>query len=226
MNTKICKKCGKELPISEYQKHSGFKDGYHSKCKRCLSSKETPETIRCQSCGEVKPYFEFTKGKNSTGRSTFCKKCLSLYTSTQLRQFRCQLDNDFKEKLLKDKRESRKRNFIHATWKACQIRAKNKGIEFNIEESDIIIPDLCPILEVPFVLGSKDNYEYTPSIDRIDNSKGYIKGNIQIISKKANSMKNSATFEELTTFCKNILRYSPNSIKKEDTELQDKEPVG
>lgn len=73
---------------------------------------------------------------------------------------------------------------------------------------------------------SKDNYEYTPSIDRIDDSKGYIKGNIQIISKKANSMKNSATFEELTTFCKNILRYSPNSIKKEDTELQDKEPVG
>lgn len=39
-------------------------------------------------------------------------------------------------------------------------------------------------------------------------------------------MKNSATSTELITFCKNILRYSLNSIKKEDTELQDKEPVG
>lgn len=85
---------------------------------------------------------------------------------------------------------------------------------------------ICPILEVPIIVGTKGEYEYSPSIDRIDNSKGYIKGNVQIISKKANSMKNSATSTELITFCKNILRYSLNSIKKEDTELQDKEPVG
>ena len=65
---------------------------------------------------------------------------------------------------------------------------------------------MCPILEVPLEFGTKGNYEFSPSIDRIDNSKGYVKGNIQIISKKANSMKNSASAEELRTFCKNILK--------------------
>ncbi len=60
-----------------------------------------------------------------------------------------------------------------------KARARNSGLEFNLEYSDLIIPDKCPILNVPFVLGAKDNYPYSPSIDRIDSTKGYIKGNVK-----------------------------------------------
>lgn len=63
-------------------------------------------------------------------------------------------------------------------WKAARKRAAERGLEFNIEESDIIIPEICPILEVPFQFGTRNNYDYSPSLDRIDNTKGYIKGNI------------------------------------------------
>jgi len=95
--------------------------------------------------------------------------------------------------------------------RAAEKRATRKGLDFNIELSDIVIPDICPILLVPIIKGTKESYEYSPSLDRIDNSLGYIKGNIMIISKKANSMKNSATQQELINFCNNILRYSPNN---------------
>lgn len=108
----------------------------------------------------------------------------------------------------------------------ASLRAKRKGIDFNITEEDIVIPEKCPLLEVPLVIGTKGNYEYSPSLDRIDNTKGYIKGNIWIISKKANSMKNSATSEELDKFCKNILRYSLNTTEYKCSEQEDKEPLG
>ena len=109
-------------------------------------------------------------------------------------------------------------------WKAAKTRAERRGIEFNIGEEDIIIPDVCPLLNIPLSFGTKEDYNNSPSLDRIDNTKGYIKGNIWVISKKANTMKNSASLEELYTFCANILRYSPSYTKNEsiDKEVRDK----
>lgn len=83
--------------------------------------------------------------------------------------------------------------------------ARLKHLEHNITIEDLILPEYCPILEIKFnfSVGSM----YGPTVDRIDNSKGYIKGNIKIISRLANTMKNAANFEELEKFSKNILEY-------------------
>lgn len=78
----------------------------------------------------------------------------------------------------------------------ARSRAKLRSLPINIELIDIVIPDKCPVLNMPFEYGT----EYGMSLDRIDSSKGYIKGNIQVISKKANVMKNNATIEELRNF--------------------------
>lgn len=95
-------------------------------------------------------------------------------------------------------RDKNPARYIH---KCARDNAKAAGIDFNIEESDINIPDVCPVFKVPFEWGTR----YAPSIDRIDSSKGYIKGNVQIISRKANVMKNDATAEELQQFAKWVL---------------------
>ena len=72
----------------------------------------------------------------------------------------------------------------------------------------------------------------SPSIDRIDSNKGYIKGNVRIISLRANMMKNDANLQELEEFCKNVLNYINNedivrTIENgESIELENKESLG
>lgn len=97
-----------------------------------------------------------------------------------------------------NKRRFRIKNPLVALVRSVKQRAKKRGLEFNITSSDLHLPEICPVLKVPFDLRSK---QYTYSVDRIDCSKGYIKGNVRIISNKANRLKSDLTVEE----CKLIL---------------------
>jgi hypothetical protein len=92
-------------------------------------------------------------------------------------------------------------------WYRAKSNAKDRRYEFNLEISDIIIPEVCPYLGIKIL--TDVNSRTTPnyySIDRINSSKGYVKGNVQVISLLANTMKNNATTQELITFAQNILK--------------------
>src|SRR6266851_6872984 len=76
----------------------------------------------------------------------------------------------------------------------ARTRSKTMHIESNLTLEDLTIPEYCPILEIKLGFGSGDR---SPSIDRIVPNLGYVKGNVQIISLRANKIKNNATPEEL-----------------------------
>lgn len=85
---------------------------------------------------------------------------------------------------------------IYQIWSSASKRSKIKKIDFNIKPSDITIPEKCPLLGIKIELNNKNLQDNSPSLDRIDNKKGYIKNNVWVISNKANRIKSDSTFEE------------------------------
>lgn len=89
-------------------------------------------------------------------------------------------------------------SYVKSMLNRAKARAILKNLEFNLSIDDILIPEYCPILNIKLEYyqkqGGSDN---SPALDRIDNNKGYIKGNIQVISNKANRIKTNATLSEI-----------------------------
>jgi hypothetical protein len=87
----------------------------------------------------------------------------------------------------------------------AKSRAKQNNIPFNLELIDIVIPETCPLLGIPIEIQPKKGYHpNSPSLDKIIPEKGYIKGNVWVISNRANTLKNDASLQELQTLVENL----------------------
>lgn len=167
----------------------------------------------CTKCSIEKSVTEFAKdAQKIDGLTSRCKLCIITHRNDEYNieyQRKLRLSNP--EKTKDNKRNSyRYREISKKLFLQCKNRALRRGHEFDLKLEDIIVPEKCPLLECEFIIGTMEDYEYTHSLDRIDNTKGYVSGNIQVISKKANSMKNSASKQELINFAKNILKIYGN----------------
>lgn len=75
-------------------------------------------------------------------------------------------------------------------------RAVRDGLDFNLVLDDIFVPSVCPILNISISQGKGKLWMGSPSLDRLDPKAGYTPENINVISYKANKLKNSGTAEE------------------------------
>lgn len=114
-----------------------------------------------------------------------------------------------------DTEYDRIRGYIIRNSKYC---AKRRNIEFSIKYTDFELPELCPILGIKLEYGAgyDGNAPQHATLDRIDNTKGYVPGNIMVVSRLANAMKNEASFNQLQTFITNY-SYLINYINEHGT---------
>lgn len=97
-------------------------------------------------------------------------------------------------------RNYHRRDHRRALWSSARKRAADHGVPFTIEPADIVIPEFCPILDIPLGRGKGrgGSRPGSPTLDRIWPELGYIPGNVAVISHRANTIKGDATCEELT----------------------------
>lgn len=127
-----------------------------------------------------------------------CTNCLCIYEKTSKTVTLCGVCNSGRVKT---------QSAQVKMWRRAKARASKYDVAFDIELEDIVIPELCPILNIPLVVfqGKSGGKPDSPALDRVDNNYGYIKGNVMVISHLANMMKSSANIEQLIKFSEWVL---------------------
>lgn len=148
-------------------------------------SKKHRKLLKCKKCGETNP----EKFYSANTYRTKCKECVKQETHERKKKY------------------PEKQLLIEA-----KSRAKKLDIEFDIELSDITIPSKCPILGIdikvkPYLKHGTTHWQHSPSLDRVDPNKGYVKGNVAVISHRANQIKNNGTIDEHKSVVKYMQKY-------------------
>lgn len=134
---------------------------------------EDSQTAHCSTCGAVPIVSNGLRLE--TGRTQW--RCSSLANKT--------------------KKSYNQRHPENALLRSAKRRASKVGVAFAITSQDILnvwpSDNMCPILRVPF---SKKRM-FSPSLDRLRPVEGYVPGNIAVISRKANGMKQNETDPEV-----------------------------
>ncbi len=217
INKKVCFHCKVEKNISEFNKRNDWKDGYISICKQCntvyrkqwtekkkIEKKKIIKNKICSNCKVEKNIKDFTKNNiNNDGYHSWCKNCLN----NSLKNWRYKN----KEKQSKQWKKNREENYIK--FKAMEVRrnmitrARKKNLDVDKEYYSIqyfynlfLTKPYCQCCGIELKLIKDENRYFrhnSPSIDKVDNTKGYIKGNVAIICWTCNRKKSDSTSDEL-----------------------------
>lgn len=153
-------------------------------------------TKACSKCGIVKPLTAFVRDRTKpSGRHSFCKECRRQHSAKAYEQ-------GYLQQWLKDHPVRRR---VYSMIANSKIRAAEKGLDHNLTVDYLLslVTSHCPYLGTKLRWNNPSDDESchtspnSPSIDRIDSTKGYVEGNVVIVSHRANAIKNDATEEEL-----------------------------
>ena len=198
--SKRCPKCGEDKAPEEFGRVGRYLAAYCRPCRRQYQ-REQNGLVAVQegrSCGKCQRD-GLTGLDFYTSNPECCKKCYNA-AAKEIRA----------RKRLGLKKARRAAGHIldprYYMLKGARARALEHGWEFDITLEDIVIPATCPVLGIILEPCEGKARDCSPSVDRIESAYGYIRGNVRVISYRANLLKNNATIEELSLVLADLRR--------------------
>jgi hypothetical protein len=183
-----CLRCKEFRALSDFPVCRTGTRGVARTCKACVKQKdvalrstakwrsdrdarraahEAYGAMRCGRCRIVRPINEFTpSARRSSGYSYQCHTCDRAYY---------------------------RRNWLRRALSHIGASSRAEGITFNLTIDDLSMPDSCPVLGIPLELSEWGRSDNSPSLDRLVPSRGYVPGNVKVISFLANRLKSNCT---------------------------------
>src|SRR5258708_29715579 len=116
--------------------------------------------------------------KNKINKAYYHRHIKSLRIKQKIRSRKEWENLEFRKEKLRKAKKFRIEHPEQAMLFRVRSMAKWRNLEFNLTIEDIVIPKFCPVFGIQLKTGLGTHTKASPSIDRIDNSKGYVKGNV------------------------------------------------
>lgn len=99
---------------------------------------------------------------------------------------------------------------------AAKRRSEKKRLQFSLTVEDILPlleAGVCQVTGIEFVFeAGKGTNPYSPTIDRIDSSRGYVRGNVQVVIHMYNACKNEWSEEAVLEFARRLVERATGPI--------------
>lgn len=160
-----------------------------------------PDRLRCNYCGNNRPIDEFSVDRSRIyGVNYKCRACIA-----QAYQAWAETDEYVRARAeLNDKRRAKRAENPRRYWAkrvlgSARARAKRNALDFDLDANWVYdnAPEVCPLLEIALCFERATVCNDSPTLDRIDNARGYTRDNVWVISARANRIKTDATADEL-----------------------------
>lgn len=157
-----------------------------------------PPEKTCRQCGVTKSTDEYWKKSSyRDGLDPLCRTCSAAF-QRQWRKENPKIVQQYHKLHDAKRRTSDPLYYVKKIYGELKRRSVSRKVPFDLSLEDVLpVPQVCPVLGVPMLPGS--GHDYTPSLDKVIPSLGYVRGNVVWMSNRANRIKNDATLEELTS---------------------------
>lgn len=158
---------------------------------------EKKQCRRCKSTYSTEMFYK--QSRNRDGLFNICKQCLK--SDYKTRKVNGMNTLDYQNEYQANKKPAKK--LLASTKGSAAVR--NISHDITVEDIENIMVTRCPYFGLELVYDAKSYHPGSASVDRINPHLGYTPDNIEIISRKANMIKQDLTPSQLKMFAKRVL---------------------